>query len=39
MTGGAKVEDRRKNMAYDEESREWVRMWGYKGKNKGIDGD
>jgi regulator of ribosome biosynthesis len=39
MTGGAKLEDRRKNMVYDEESGEWVKKWGYKGKNKGTDGD
>lgn len=39
MTGGAKLEDRRKNMVYDEKSGEWVKKWGYKGKNKGTDGD
>jgi regulator of ribosome biosynthesis len=37
-TGGAKLEDRRKNMVYDEESGEWVKKWGYKGKNKEGEG-
>lgn len=30
--GGAQLEERRKNMVFDEESGEWVRKWGYKGK-------
>ncbi len=38
-SGGAKLEDRRKNMVYDEESGEWVRKWGYKGKNKEGEGN
>lgn len=38
-TGGAKLEDRRKNMVYDEESGEWVKKWGYKGKNKEGEGN
>ena len=38
MTGGAKLEERRKNMVYDEESGEWVRKWGYKGRNKEGEG-
>jgi regulator of ribosome biosynthesis len=33
-SGGAKREEVRKNMVYDEESGEWVKKWGYKGKNK-----
>jgi regulator of ribosome biosynthesis len=37
-SGGAKLEERRKNMVYDEESGEWVRKWGYKGRNKGGEG-
>ncbi|KAF7513689.1 hypothetical protein GJ744_007740 [Endocarpon pusillum] len=38
-SGGAKLEDRRKNMVYDEESGEWVKKWGYKGKNKEGEGN
>jgi len=26
-------------MVYDEESGEWVKKWGYKGKNKSGEGD
>lgn len=37
-SGGAKLEDRKKNMVYDEESGEWVKKWGYKGKNKEGEG-
>jgi regulator of ribosome biosynthesis len=32
--GGAVLEDRRKNLVYDEEKGEWVKKWGYKGRNK-----
>jgi len=39
LKGGAVLEDRKKNLVYDEEKGEWVRKWGYKGKNKGTDGD
>ena len=34
LKGGANLEDRRKNLVYDEESGEWVKKWGYKGANK-----
>ena len=37
-SGGAKLEDRKKNMVYDEESGEWVKKWGYKGKNMNDGG-
>ena len=37
--GGAKLEERRKNTVYDEEKGEWVKKWGYKGRNAGQDGD
>lgn len=37
--GGAVLEERRKNLVYDEESGEWVKKWGYKGKNKAGEGD
>lgn len=30
----AKTRDQRQNLAYDEESGEWKRKWGYKGLNK-----
>ncbi|EXJ96258.1 hypothetical protein A1O1_01384 [Capronia coronata CBS 617.96] len=39
LKGGAALEDRRKNMVYDEESGEWVKKWGYKGKNKQGESD
>lgn len=37
--GGAALEDRRKNTVYDEEKGEWVKKWGYKGKNKDGESD
>lgn len=37
--GGAALEERRKNMVYDEEKGEWVKRWGYKGKNKDEEND
>lgn len=39
LKGGAALEDRKKNMVYDEESGEWVKKWGYKGKNKQGESD
>lgn len=39
MKGGAALEDRRKNLVFDEESGEWVKKWGYKGKNKQGEGN
>lgn len=38
LKGGANLEDRKKNLVYDEESGEWVKKWGYKGKNKQGEG-
>ena len=32
-------DERRKNMVYDEESGEWVRKWGYKGKSQREGGE
>jgi regulator of ribosome biosynthesis len=32
-SGGAAREERRKNLVFDEEKGEWVRKWGYKGRN------
>ncbi|RMZ83001.1 hypothetical protein DV737_g1747, partial [Chaetothyriales sp. CBS 132003] len=34
-TGGAKLEERRKKLVYDEDKGEWVPRWGYKGRNMG----
>ncbi|OAP55056.1 hypothetical protein AYL99_10756 [Fonsecaea erecta] len=34
LKGGAAQEERRKNLIYDEESGEWVKKWGYRGRNK-----
>lgn len=31
--------ERRKKLVYDEEKREWVPRWGYKGNNKGDQAD
>ena len=39
MSGGAKVQERRKNMVFDEESGAWVKRWGYKGKNMREDSE
>ncbi|KIW51285.1 hypothetical protein PV05_10023 [Exophiala xenobiotica] len=39
LKGGAALEDRRKNLVYDEESGEWVKKWGYKGKNKAAENE
>lgn len=36
---GAALEERRKNLVYDEESGEWKRKWGYRGKNKDGKGE
>ena len=33
------MEDRKKNLVYDEETGEWVRKWGYKGKNMQEGGE
>ena len=38
-TGGAREQERRKNLTYDEESGEWVKRWGHRGANKKKDGD
>ncbi|KAL7961432.1 ribosomal biogenesis regulatory protein [Trichoderma compactum] len=35
----AKTREQRKNLAYDEESGEWKRKWGYKGLNKKGEDD
>ena len=37
--GGAAYDEKRKNAVYDEESGEWVRKWGYKGKNQREGGE
>ena len=37
--GGAALAEKRKNAVYDEEKGEWVRKWGYKGRNKDGEGD
>jgi regulator of ribosome biosynthesis len=37
--GGAALEEKRKNLVYDEASGEWVRKWGYKGKNQREGGE
>ncbi|KIV78308.1 hypothetical protein PV11_10037 [Exophiala sideris] len=39
LKGGAALEDRKKNLVYDEESGEWVKKWGYKGKNKQAENE
>ncbi|KIW94463.1 uncharacterized protein Z519_04439 [Cladophialophora bantiana CBS 173.52] len=39
LKGGAAQEERRKNLVYDEESGEWVKKWGYKGRNKKDEGE
>jgi len=39
LKGGAALEERRKNLVYDEEKGEWVNKWGYKGKNKDAEGE
>jgi regulator of ribosome biosynthesis len=39
LKGGAALEERKKNLVYDEESGEWVKKWGYKGKNKQAEND
>ena len=31
--------ERRKNLVYDEEKGEWVKKWGYKGRNKQAEGE
>jgi regulator of ribosome biosynthesis len=38
-SGGAALAERRKNAVYDEEKGEWVKKWGYKGRNKGPEGE
>lgn len=35
LKGGAKLEDRRKNAVYNEETGKWEKKWGYKGKKEG----
>ena len=37
--GGAHLAEKRKNQVYDEEKGEWVRKWGYKGKNTREGGE
>lgn len=37
--GGAALEEKRKNLVYDEASGEWVKKWGYKGKNHRDGGE
>ena len=37
--GGAALIEQRKNMVYDEEKGEWVKKWGYKGKNQKDGGE
>jgi regulator of ribosome biosynthesis len=39
LKGGAALEDRKKNLVYDEASGEWVKKWGYKGKNMQKEGE
>lgn len=39
LKGGAALEERKKNLVYDEESGEWVKKWGYKGKNKQAENE
>ena len=39
LKGGAALEDRKKNLVNDEESGEWVKKWGYKGKNKQAENE
>ena len=38
-SGGAALEDRKKNLVYDEEKGEWVKKWGYKGKAMRDEGE
>lgn len=38
-SGGAALTERKKNLVYDEQSGEWVRKWGYKGKNQREEGE
>ncbi|KIW26392.1 uncharacterized protein PV07_09491 [Cladophialophora immunda] len=39
LKGGAAQEERRKNLVYDEESGEWVKKWGYQGRNKKAESE
>lgn len=39
LKGGAQLEERRKNMVFDEEKGEWVKKWGYKGKRQQAEGE
>ncbi len=39
VKGGAALAEKRRNSVYDEESGEWVRKWGYKGKNAREGGE
>ncbi|KAL2427082.1 hypothetical protein ABEF95_008103 [Exophiala dermatitidis] len=39
LKGGAALEERKKNLVYDEEKGEWVKKWGFKGKNKQGEND
>ncbi|KIW42484.1 uncharacterized protein PV06_06030 [Exophiala oligosperma] len=39
LHGGAALEDRKKNLVYDEETGEWVKKWGYKGRNKAAENE
>jgi regulator of ribosome biosynthesis len=38
LSGGAKQEDRKKNLVYDDEKGEWVKKWGYQGKKMREEG-
>lgn len=40
LKGGAALEERRKNAVYNEETGQWDKKWGYKGKKEGgVQGD
>ena len=39
LKGGAQLEERRKNMVFDQEKGEWVKKWGYKGKRQQAEGE
>ncbi|KPI45671.1 Ribosome biogenesis regulatory-like protein [Cyphellophora attinorum] len=39
LKGGAALDERKKNLFYDEASGEWVKKWGYKGKNMQKEGE
>jgi len=39
LKGGAALEDRKKNAVYNEETGQWDKKWGYKGKKDGVQQD